>query len=699
MSDPAVPMPTIELFVSPLGNDRWSGQLAAPNRGKTNGPFATIARAQQAVRKLRRKGDLPAPVRVALRGGVYELNEPWRLGAEDSGRPAPTDNWNNPTGSERGVTYAAFPGEKPVISGGRRITGWKTTTVHGKPAWVADLPDVKRGKWNFTQLFVNGRRAPRPGTSKKRLLRIAELLGEVVWEGDIHKTLFTGQDRFRFEGDDLRTWRNVRDIELVALHFWVESRINFQSIDPATKTAKLQRKSNMRLTDNFTKTGAPYYVENVFEMLSEPGQWYLDRPAGKLYYLPRAGERIADAEVYAPRLPQILLAQGDPAKKRWVEHIRFEGLTFSYSEWTPGDEARTATPQAACHIPGAVVLNHARHCSFEDCAITHVGSYALETAGGTTDVRLSRCTLTDLGGGGVKIWHTPALGAKVVPGGGGGIDMTVGEQCRRIAVSDCEISDGGHRYHQAVGVLIGRCTGNQILHNHIHDFDYTGVSVGWTWGYAESEAYGNLIEHNHIHHIGRGMLSDMGAIYTLGVSPGTRLRHNVIHDVVSRGYGGWGIYTDEGSSDILIENNVVYRTKSQGYNHHYGRDNLIRNNIFAFGGEAQFSRSRLEPHESFTLERNIFYFDNDGQVLGGNWAENRARVDHNLYFHASGKPLDFSGMTLKKWKKCGMDRHGIVADPLFRDPKRNDFTLKPGSPALKVGFRPFVIDAGPRRRS
>jgi hypothetical protein len=267
-----------------------------------------------------------------------------------------------------------------------------------------------------------------------------------------------------------------------------------------------------------------------------------------------------------------------------------------------------------------------------------------------------------------------------------------------VILSDNEIGDGGRRYHQAVGVLIGRCTGVQLLHNHIHDLDYSGVSVGWTWGYQNGEAYGNIIEYNHIHHIGRGMLSDMGGIYTLGVQPGTRLRYNHIHDVESRGYGGWGIYNDEGSSYILVENNLVYRTKSNPYNQHYGRDNIIRNNIFAFGREAQFSRGRVEPHNSFFFTNNILYFDTDGAVLAGNWKELQATIDRNLYCNASGRPLSFAGQPFEEWQAQGADQHSLIADPLFKDPAGGDFNLDPNSPAFSLGFVPFDLSTvGPRR--
>lgn len=686
----------IQFFVSPDGNDRWSGRLAAPNKSRANGPFATIERARKAVRALRQNGALPRAARVELRGGIYELPKPLVFDAMDSGSPAPADEWGRVTGPSRDVTYSAYRDEKPVLSGGRRITGWRATTVNGRVAWVAHVPEVAAGRWNFTQLWVNGQRAHRPRLPRQGLFRIESLLGTVVWKGSVHKVLFTGQDRFRFAPGDLLNWRNVRDIEFVALHYWIESRAPFDRINTATREARLQWKSRMRLTDDHTDKGAQYYVENVFEALEHPGEWYLDRPSGQLTYLPRSGENIKTAEIVAPRLPQLVILRGDAARGKPVEYMHFEGLTFSHSEWTPGGEALTASAQAACHIPGALSFRHARNCVVRHCAIEHVGSYGVECTEGCSDVQLAGNRIADLAGGGVKIWHTlpPGTSSRAETDGVAAPCLS----CRRISVSDNEIADGGHRWRQAVGVLIGKCGGNQVLHNHIHDFDYTGISVGWTWGYAEGNAYGNIIEHNHIHHIGRGVLSDMGAIYLLGVSPGTRIRYNLIHDVESRGYGGWGIYTDEGSSFILIENNVVYRTKSAGFHQHYGRENLVRNNIFALGREEQFTRSRLEPHSSFTLTGNIFYFDAGGKVATGDWTDLRAVVDRNLYFNARGKPLEFAGGTFRQWQRRGMDRHSLVANPLFVAPQRGDFRLKRGSPAAKIGFVPIdVSDVGARK--
>lgn len=321
-------------------------------------------------------------------------------------------------------------------------------------------------------------------------------------------------------------------------------------------------------------------------------------------------------------------------------------------------------------------FKHAERCAIRNCRIVHAGSYGIELTDGCSEIEILGNTIKDLAGGGVKVWHT----------------------CRRTTIADNEIADGGWRFHQAVGVLIGKSSGNKVLHNHIHHFFYTGISIGWTWGYAENEACGNVVEFNHVHHIGQGMLSDMGGIYTLGVSPGTRIRYNVFHDVESRGYGGWAIYTDEGSTDILIENNLAYRTKSAVFHQHYGKNNVVRNNIFAFGREAQITRSRIEEHSSFVFNHNIVYYDT-GVLFNGDWREAAASLDRNLYFDASKRPVTFAGRSLKAWRKLSLDKHSLIADPLFRNPARDDFTLMPQSPALALGFALFDLStAGPRRK-
>jgi parallel beta-helix repeat protein len=665
-------------YVSPQGNDAWSGAHPEPNVGRTDGPFATIARARDAIRQLKRsQGGLTQPVRVSIREGTYFLPEPLVLTAEDSGT------------KECPVTYAAHEGERPVISGGAPITGWRREQVNGHSAWAAHLPQVQRGEWSFTQLFVNGERRPRPRLPKEGFYRLAGLVGagpDTPWN--------EGQDKALFADEDIKPWKNLRDVEVVTLSLWVESHLPVAAVDEKERIVSFTRRSVFRLTEDFAGAGSRYYVSNVFEALDTPGQWYLDRGAGTLYYLPKRGEEPERIAAIAPRLAQVVRFEGDAGKNQWVEHVRLQGLTFAHTEWRlPADVSGAS--QAAVNVPGAVLWQGARHCAIRDCTIAHVGNYAMELAAGCEHNVVSGCAMFDLGAGGIKVGHGTA----------------------HTLVSDNDIGDGGHIFHSAVGVWVGNSGHNQVVHNHIHDLDYTGVSVGWTWGYGASDAVDNRVEFNHIHHVGRGILSDLGGIYTLGISPGTVLAHNLIHDSWSATYGGWGIYLDEGSTGIVVENNVVYRTKTGGFHQHYGRENMIRNNIFALGKEMQITRSREEEHRSFSFERNIVYWT-EGELLSGTWKNGNFFFDYNLYCHAdeSGEsppteegqarrpayqegcmPFTFAGASLDEWRARGMDVHSLIADPQFTDPAHDDFTLAADSPAFSRGFRAIDISrVGPR---
>jgi hypothetical protein len=189
----------------------------------------------------------------------------------------------------------------------------------------------------------------------------------------------------------------------------------------------------------------------------------------------------------------------------------------------------------------------------------------------------------------------------------------------------------------------------------------------------------------------------MGGIYTLGKQPGTVIRNNLWHDIAGLRYGGWGIYFDEGTSDAVAENNLVYRTTHGGFHQHYGKDNIVRNNIFAFGRDCQIRRSRPEDHLSFSFEHNIVYW-NQGELFEGDLNDNNFRFDSNLYFRTDGKPVTCAQWSWADWQKRGQDVHSLVADPLFAAPDRGDFKVRAGSPALGLGFKPFDLrDVGPRR--
>jgi parallel beta-helix repeat protein len=646
----------IVFYVAPNGNDRWSGKAVKPDTKKVDGPFATVSHARDAIRNLRARGGIKGPVTVYLRGGRYALSEPLVFTPRDSGTvDAP-------------VTYAAYRGEEPILSGGRILTGWRRGEGQ---TYTLEIPEVKSGNWYFRQLFVDGLRRTR---ARMPLANYYRMEGQPTTDDPA---------RFQYRNNDIKPeWAERGDVEVVSLAKWAGFRYPIRAVDPVTKTVTLPGK----IFEHIREEGQRYYIENVREGLDSPGEWHLDRKTGVLTYWPMPYEEMDRVTVIAPVLEELVRLEGNPSTGENVRHVRFRGLTFSHADWTIGENGYLDM-QAAFDIPAAINANGARDCVIEKCLFVHLGRYGVQLGQGCKNNRIVGNEMTDLGAGGVKVGE-PAIRDSEAEQTGGNV------------VSDNHIHNIGIVYPTAIGVWVGQSGGNRIAHNQIHDTYYSAISVGWTWGYGRTLARDNVIEYNHCHDLGRGLLSDMGGIYTLGVQPGTVIRNNVFHDVTSHDYGGWGIYPDEGSSNLLIENNVVFRTKSGGFHQHYGRDNLVRNNIFAlaFGNQGQVIRTRREDHKSFTFERNIVYWK-DGPLLGSNWEGDETYViDRNLYWKAGGQPFDFKGSSLEEWRKRGHDLNSVIADPLFVNPEKGDFRLKPGSPSSTIGFRPIdVSTVGPRK--
>ena len=255
--------------------------------------------------------------------------------------------------------------------------------------------------------------------------------------------------------------------------------------------------------------------------------------------------------------------------------------------------------------------------------------------------------------------------------------MPKGPHSRRITVADNEISHCGRFTPEAVGVFVGDNANVAVIHNHIHDLFYSGISVGSVQDFGPCSAADNIVEYNHVHDIGRGILSDLAGIYTCS-SPGTRIRYNLIHDVSRREYGGWGIYPDEGSHDLSIEKNLVFRCQDGALFAHHNRNITVENNIFAFNRVAQVDRGGTGGFE-LTCRRNIFYF-NQGKAVGDYGSEHCGRdvclFERNLYWNASGKPVIFGNKTFAEWQALGQDQNSLIADPMFLDPEKGDFTLR-----------------------
>jgi hypothetical protein len=288
----------VTFYVAVNGNDSWSGRLPSPNRTKTDGPFATLKRALEAVKTLKQQqgGTLRQPVTIYLRGGTYFLTEPITITPEHSG----TEKFP--------VTIAAYRNERPILSGGRKIVGFKPTTVNGRKVWAAEIPEVREGKWYFEQLWVNGRRSIRARTPNKFWFYILDVVEEPAPSESGKEAV---QTIYLFPEDFAAiahlSPEEVKDVNIVVHHNWDITRRFIDRIDPE-KRAIVTSGQRMKFW-NPMRRYSTLIIENFLNALDAPGEWFLARN-GLLYYIPRPGEDMTKAEVIAPIVEKFIVING-----------------------------------------------------------------------------------------------------------------------------------------------------------------------------------------------------------------------------------------------------------------------------------------------------------------------------------------------------------------------------------------------------
>ncbi len=650
-----------DLMVSPDGDDSAAGTPDAPLR--------TIGEAKMRLRRLR--GANVGNVCVWLCGGIYTLRETLEFDENDLS----------------GVTYCACPNETVSITGGTAICGgWETAEVNGVQAWVRTVDEPFSALYGEPDRQVRRTRCPQSGYYYvKDECHDGALYTE---ETTPWKNYMLGECAFVADTDDLQDmpqYRNPSDILVRLFHYWKDEMLPLRGYDPVTGIVSSTKYCSMS-----PHAGDRYFFENVFEALDEPGEWYFDRQAMRLYYVPFTDESPESTVLYTGTLEQLLRIDG-------ADGVRFEGVAFRDCGWHPLLPQELSDfhpglehPQAAYSTPACITVQNARNISFDACSFLNIGFSALRMGDNVQDCSVRRSHFQGVGGNAVYI---------------SGENVENDKTTRNIDVSDNLIERYGRNWANAIGIFSTHARDLTIAHNEIHDGYYTAVSVGWVWGYADSVTRGNRICDNLIYDIGQGWLSDMGGIYTLGVQPNTVISGNVIHDVAADpgegGYGGWGVYLDEGSSYITVENNLVYACGSQGFHQHYGRENLVRNNVFANNAQGQIRISRAEDHTSDLFIRNIIVGCDRAMFSGVNkqkWTE-----DQNLFWDTvrgelvrSTRAQDDSGTTVlpQLWNRLWMRMKGhytraVFADPWFRDVKNSDYTLADNSPALSIGFVPW----------
>lgn len=696
----AEPFRKAEFYVSPNGSDKWSGTLAEPNALASDGPFATLVRARDAVRAV--KSRQATDIVVLVRAGTYRLDETVVFGLEDSGV------------SDSTVTYAAYPGETPVFSSGREIKDWRKVS-----AKLPGLPDAARGKvWvadvsrRFFTLYDAAGRLPR-----------ARSTGFIPLEGG-------SRDKLHFPKGRLKNWPSVEDVEIVVRphHAWIVNVLPLASVDEDAQIARTSIDATYAMNRlHFLPETESCWVENVLEELDEPGEWVLNTQAGKLYLWPRT--EAPPQGIMAPVLQEYIRVEGRidkmGPKDVPVRNLRFRGLTFMHGERysLSKDDAGLQHDWDMHDKANALVrLRGTEDCVIEQCHFAHSGSGAIRV-----DLHGQRNTIT-----GNHIEHMGGAGILLCGYGPGTKDVN-----KNNLVHNNHIHHTGEIYSHSPGIMVWQSGENRVANNLVHHTPYTGIIISGcmtdfftrngrelsrTIRRHELEDLSkepklenvrpylhtrdNLLEYNEIHHA-MEMLGDGNAIYIRGAGAGNVIRRNYVHHLVAPMIMQCAIRTDGGQRDTLIAENLIYKCTSQGIM--LKLNTRVENNIVAdiiAPPRGYYLAVREGPLTGATIKRNIFYSPGKECVFidelppgkgrttedrrGRKLAESKdADTDFNIYYCAADRQL--GDAMIEKQRRDGVDSHSQAVDPLFVDPANGDFRFKSNSPALKMGIVPIDL--------
>ncbi|MGW7074581.1 right-handed parallel beta-helix repeat-containing protein [Streptomyces sp. NPDC054866] len=480
-------------------------------------------------------------IRVELADGTYEMSEPLKLGAADSGRDGHT------------VTWTAARGAEPVFSGGRALKGWSEAA---DGTWTADVPEGVTPR----QLFVDGERAVRAR-------------GEAcaATTCDATKTGMTGAT-----ATGIATWRRPTGAEAVIKIRWRDYHCRIASVDgdrmtfaqpcwtnSASGTNRTGPAWDSTTVDSSRYSGVAFF-ENARELLDKPGEFVWDADDRTVTYLPRKGEDMRRARVLTPVTERLMVVDG-------AHDLRVQGIGFAYAAYgQPSTDEGYAGTQAGLTLTGAsgpvdhagrhytkpsaaLTIRGGRHVSVSGAEFTHLGGAGVVLEAGTKDTSVTRSRFTDLSSGAVYVGDTEPKPEAALAG-------------ERNTVAYNMIRSAGVEYTDAVGIWAGYEAELTVDHNTLDDLPYSGISVGWGWNQPEareSVLRDNRITDNRITNVMRveHAQHDGGAIYTQGAQPGTVVSGNYIN---RSAYGnterdGNGIYLDEQSSYIRVEGNVITR--------------------------------------------------------------------------------------------------------------------------------------------
>ncbi len=573
-------------YVAPTGNDANPGTEAAP--------FKTITKAQKAVREI--NGTMTGDIVVYLREGTYQLNSTVNFDERDGGKDG------------HYVRYKAYKGEMPLITGGMPVTGW---TIHDETnnIWKAEGVEGR-----FRQLYVNGKKAVRACFPNAIA---ANDKGEGSFDHDfVRLTKVDSSGRaFDVSADYVKNIKNIENVEIHLMIAWAESILRLEKAEVNGGTAKLIPKDPERtklfhraypMLGTAFQSNPPkqqvFYLENSYDLLDAPGEWYLDEKNSVLYYKPRSGENMATANVVAPRLNTMFSVLGKDTKNK-VGYMSFEGLNFAHSNYTrPSEEGFLDLQAANFNVdvlpdPGrgnwerlnsnkyllwrpdaGFRVENAHHFLVKNCTFSQMAATGLDFVSGTNDDVIEGNVFYEIGAAGImlgKFYQDSTTEIHIAYNPSDKEEISTRDTIRNNLVTNVT-----NEHQGAVGIGAGYPRYVVIENNEISYTYYSGISLGFGWTKDQTAMTNNHVNKNNIHHISR-LLCDSGPIYTLSnQGTGSEIKENYLHDYSASKWSDYWvlpIYLDEGSSGFTVENNS-YRNAPSGVGRNQAGQFTERNN-------------------------------------------------------------------------------------------------------------------------
>lgn len=580
-----------------------------PDMGTDASTGSQIAPLQTITEALLRIYTMPedvTTVTIWLREGTYFFEEPLNI-AMDFGRE---------------VIIRAYPGETPVLTGARELNGWVETESFQQRIWSVQVDASAIRTLYGAEGAKQNARWPKTGTLT------------------VSRSLETSQNKFLnqsgFYTDPMQVPMQLDGAIVRLVHWWKDELTTVRQYDPLSGYIGMSRPSAMTIM-----AGDMFWLENVKNIPLAAGEWYFDDTTRTLYYAPMDYETLGYTPLYVG-MTETLMRMSN------VHNLKFDGITFARTAWNiPYGDSLSDFPQAAYDVDSALYFTTCSNIEFSSCTFRDIGSGCIQFNRDVSGAIVFNCTFSNIGAQAIYIHGTNA-------------DLP-GLVTESIVIENNEIQGYGRNFYNAAAILVIHARNVDIGFNEIHDGTYTAISAGWVWSNDYSITDYIRVRNNLIYNIGQGILSDLGAVYMLGTQANSVVSGNVIHDVTMAEYGGWGIYLDEGSSGIMVENNLVYRCSAQGIHQHNAGPNTVRNNIIAFNRDGQVG---LSGTGSFTLSNNI--------VVGG-----------KPYLKSNGTG------TIRN-----VDNLFRESGAIFVDADNDNFNLLGTVAQEEIGFVPWVIVAG-----